>query len=38
MTAPGEKINMTIDEFILNFIEFESYKKHSISIEQHLKK
>ena len=36
--STGEKINMTIDEFILNFIEFESYKKHSISIEQHLKK
>ena len=36
--STGEKLNMTIDEFILNFIEFESYKKHNISIEQHLKK
>jgi len=34
----GEKINMTVEEFITNFIEFESYRKYNITLEEYLKK
>lgn len=34
----GEKINMKIEEFISSFIEFESYRKYNITLEDFLKK
>ena len=34
----GEKTNMTIDEFITNFVEFESYRKYNVPLEEVLKK
>lgn len=34
----GEKINMTIDEFVASFTEFETYRKHNIPLEAMLKK
>ena len=33
----GEKTNMTMDEFITNFVEFESYRKYNVPLEEVLK-
>lgn len=34
----GEKMNMTLDEFIANFIDYELYRKQNIFLEEKLKK
>lgn len=33
----GEKINMTVEELITNFVDFESHRKYNVTLEEYLK-